>query len=247
MDAKLRKEMKQFFKEEFAETIKEKLKTGHSIDDLSVNPLILIALSSGVFGSPTSANMAKALLYPRVFGTSINTSFGEKMQRLCIRYLGAKASGVAGMDIEFFDLIDKKPVLMQLKAGPNTINSKDVKPILQEMAQAYRLLRQNGIGKSMPIFAIGVTYGTTEELNGNYKKILSSSVMGQLFTPIFVGQDFWYRLTGDKNFYSEMVRLFFELFDQEDYSELLQTDLNNLALGIEKKYFTKGGFDIRKI
>lgn len=246
MTQELRSELKKYFKTEFADLILKKLQTGHKLSSFKVNPLILTALSSGVLGSPTSLNMAKALLYPRVFGTSTNTSFGDKMQTMCIKYLDAEASSTPGMDIEFEDKIDSKRIIMQLKAGPNTINSEDVEPILRHMNSAYRLLQQNRV-KVMPTFAIGITYGTINEISGHYKKIQNSPVGGQMSIPIFIGQDFWARLTGDKNFYNEMISVFIELFEQEDYSSLLDKDLENLSKGIEEKYFTNGVFDVNKI
>ena len=247
MKIELRVKIKEYFKNEFADLILEKLNTGHKLSKFKINPFILIALSSGVFGKLTSKNMAKALLYPRVFGTSISTTFGAKMQKLCVDYLGAKASGVDGIDIEFEDRVDRKQIMMQLKAGPNTLNKDDVRPILAKMTTAWRLLQMNGAGENMPQFAIGITYGTVDEISGHYKAIRSSSIGGQINVLIYSGQDFWHRLTGDENFYSEMISIFFELFEEVDYSDLLETDLKNLTASIEKKYFTGGGFDITKI
>ena len=246
MDNRSKKTLKNYFQKEFAGLILEKLESGHRLSKFKINPFILISLSSGVFGQPTSMNMAKALLYPRVFGTSINTTFGDKMQKLCVQFLGAQASGTAGMDIEFTDKTEKQHVIMQLKAGPNTINSGDVEPILQDMHKAYRLLQQNRI-KNMPTFAIGITYGTTPEISGHYKRIQSSPVGGQTNIPIYIGQNFWYRLTGNPKFYAEMLGIFIEVFEQENYSTLLEKDLKSLSAEIEKKYFTKGKFDQKKV
>ena len=135
---------------------------------------------------------------------------------------------------------------MQLKAGPNTINKGDVEPIVREMNNAYRLLVQNRAGDRLPTFAIGITYGSLQEISGHYKKISLSSVGGQMNIPIYIGKDFWHRLTGDENFYIDMVGLFVTLFEQEDYSDLLEQDLSKLAKQIEEKYFTDGKFDISK-
>jgi hypothetical protein len=80
----------------------------------------------------------------------------------------------------------------------------------------------------------------------HYKKIASSPVGGQPDTPIYMGQDFWYRLTGDENFYADMIETFVDLFDKEDYSKLLKADIKKLAVEIEAAYFTKGRLDASK-
>ncbi len=246
MTEELRQQIKQFLKEEFADVIKKKLVAGHKLSSFNVNPFVITALSSGVLGEANSANIAKSLLYPRVFGTSINTNFGDKMQKLCTTYLDADASSTNGMDIEFNDRFEDQRVIMQLKAGPNTINSGDVDPIIEEMASAYRLLRQNRIA-IMPTFAIGIAYGTIEDVSGHYKKIAASSVGGQMNIPLYVGQDFWHRLTGESDFYINMIKILVEVFEEEDCSELLESDIYNLAQEIEAKYFTDGEFDLNKI
>jgi hypothetical protein len=246
MTPELKKTLTEYFKDEFAGKILAKLKEGHDLSSFNFNPLVSIALSSGVYGNPTPMNMAKALLYPRVFGTSINTTFGDKMQKMCVRYLGAAASGTTGIDIEYEDKLDGQNVVMQLKAGPNTINYDDVEPIVSKMGTAYRTLRQNR-ADNMPIFAIGITYGVMADISAHYRRIAASSVGGQLNIPIYIGQDFWHRLTGNPTFYSEMISLFVDIFEKEDYSDLLQEDLDRLASEIEAKYFSGGKFDLKKI
>lgn len=245
MDPLLKESLKKFFEEEFASLIVKKLQEGHSLRKFRVNPFILTALSSGVFGEQSSINMAKALLYPRVFGTSISTTFGDKMQKLCVKFLGASASGTPGMDIEFDDKTEGQRITMQLKAGPNTINSGDVKPILEDMNKAYRLLQQNRIS-TMPTFAIGITYGSMMEISGHYKKLQASPVGAQQNVKIYIGQDFWHRLTGVPTFYNEMIAIFVDLFEKEDYSILLNEDLSCLAEEIEVKYFSNGKIDMSK-
>lgn len=245
MQTKLTEDIKDYFKKEFADILLEKLTDGHELSSFTVNPFLITALSKGVLGEATPLNMAKSLLYPRVFGTSISTTLGDKLQKFCIR-MGARASGTSGMDIEFEDKVKNQPLLLQLKAGPNTINSGDVKPIVDDMNSAYRLLRQNK-SDHLPTFAVGVLYGTHNDISGHYKKIENSSVGGQLTIPILVGRDFWQRLTGDENFYSDLIGIFGELFEQEDYSKLFEADLQNLANEIEVMYFTNGKFDLKKI
>jgi hypothetical protein len=245
MDAKMANEAKQYFKKEFADIVLKNLKDGHGLSSFNVNPFLITALSKGILSEATPINMAKSLLYPRVFGTSISTTLGDKLQKFCIR-MGARASSTRGMDIEFRDKLENRPLILQLKAGPNTINSGDVRPMLDDMNGAYRLLRQNRCD-DIPTFAVGIFYGTHEDISGHYKKIENSSVGSQLSIPILAGKDFWQRLTGDENFYSDLAEMFVELFEPEDYSKLFEKDLKNLSAEIEAEYFTNGKFDPKKI
>ena len=244
MTTKLTEEIKQYFKKEFADIILKKLTDKHGLPSFNVNPFLIAALSKGVLGEATPLNMARSLLYPRVFGTSISTTLGDKLQKFCI-LMGARASSTPGMDVEFEDKVENRPLILQLKAGPNTINSGDVQPILKDMDSAYRLLRQNR-SDNIPVFAIGVFYGAHDDISSHYKKIEGSSVGGQLNIPILVGKDFWQRLTGDENFYLDLIQIFMDLFEQEDYSGLFNADLKNLANQIEAEYFTNGKLNIEK-
>ncbi len=246
MTSELKTQVEWYFKKEFVDALLEKLVEGHSLASFNVNPFLITALSKGVLGETTPGNMAKSLLYPRVFGTSLSTTFGDKFQKFCIHVMGAEASGTPGMDLQFQDKVDNRLLLMQAKSGPNTINSGDVQPIVNDMNSAYRLLVQNRT-TNLPTFAIGVFYGTHADISGHYKKIEASSVGAQLNIPILVGKEFWHRLSGDENFYANLIATFCELFEKADYRALFEADINNLAKELEKKYFTNGTFDVSKI
>ena len=243
MEEALEQQIKNFLKEEFVKPIRKKIEKGIKLKDFNINPFISISVSSGMCGCVSGENIAKALLYPRVFGTSISTTFGDKMQKLCTNYLGAVASGINGMDIEFEDKKEPQRVVAQLKAGPNTINSGDVSPIVEDMKAASRLLRQNRT-QVMPIFAVCISYGEITQISSHYKNISKEEVGSQTNIPVYIGKDFWFRLTGNENFYSELLTLFIEAFEEEDCSGLFQTNLESLAREIEEKYFVNGVFDI---
>jgi hypothetical protein len=244
MDAKLKQETEKYFKKEFADVLLKKLKDGHALSAFNVNPFLVTALSQGVLGEATPLNIAKSLLYPRVFGTSISTILGDKLQKFCI-HLGARASGMQGMDIEFEEKSSGKQFILQLKAGSDTLNSGDVEPIVEKMNMAYRLLKRNWSAE-MPIFGMGVLYGSYEDLSGHYRKIASSPVGGQPNATMLVGKDFWHSLTGDENFYADLISIFAELFEKEDNSSLFKKDLEILSGEIEARYFTDGKFDPKK-
>lgn len=51
------------------------------INRFNVNPFLLTYLSNFLEGNHNPKSIAKALVYPRVLGTSINTSFGTNIQK----------------------------------------------------------------------------------------------------------------------------------------------------------------------
>ena len=112
----------------------------------------------------------------------------------------AEGSLIKGMDIEFSDKIDKRKKWCQLKSGPNTINSEDVKPLIKKFSDTINLARTNRAlsGISNSDFIVGVLYGTEAELSQHYKEI-------NKIHPVVVGKDFWHRITGFPNFYDKLL------------------------------------------
>lgn len=79
-----------------------------SLKSFDVNPFLINYLAAFLCGDTSPESMAKALVYPRILGTSLNTSFGQNVQ-IFISQLGqiaGKASGIDGIDIEFEDAVD---------------------------------------------------------------------------------------------------------------------------------------------
>lgn len=76
--------------------------------DFDVNPFLINYLSAFLCGDTSPQSMAKALVYPRILGTSVNTSFGQNIQIFIsqLAEVAGCASGIDGIDIEFVDAID---------------------------------------------------------------------------------------------------------------------------------------------
>ena len=197
----------------------EKLK---NISEFNVNPFLIKYLAQFAFGDSSPESMAKALIYPRVLGTSITTSFGTNIQYFCKDVLAAYASTTSGIDIEFVDSVDGHHKYCQVKAGPNTINKDDVPVIKDHFRGLINLGRTNGIRISSADCMVGVLYGWPSELSSHYKKIDEDY-------PVIVGKDFWLRLTGDENFYDDLISAFAEVADEMDSSALLQRTIDRLA------------------
>ena len=69
---------------------------------------------------------------------------------------------------------------------------------------------------------VGVFYGEPEDLSANYKKIARDY-------PVYVGQEFWWRLTGDEDFYSKLISVFGDVAKEMDCSDLLNNTIAELA------------------
>lgn len=122
---------KQYFREII---IPNHLKNLHALKlkSFKVNPFLVNYLAAFLCGNTEPKSLAKALVYPRILGTSINTSFGQNVQIFIssLAEVAGSASGIDGIDIEFIDALDGRKKYCQCKAGPETINKDDVATIL---------------------------------------------------------------------------------------------------------------------
>lgn len=219
-----------FFRERVAKKHKENTEKLTSLEKFNINPFTHKYLANFAFGDSSSINMAKALVYPRVLGTSISTTFGTQLQYFCNEVLDSFASTTSGIDIEFVDAIDGRRKYCQVKADPTTINHDDVTTICNHFNAIKNLARTNGMVEFNPLFdcVVGVFYGTPNSLGQHYKDIMKQY-------PVICGKEFWYRLTGDEDFYSELVNAFAEVADEINCSESVQKVIESLAKEIEKK------------
>lgn len=198
------------------------------IKNYNINPIVVKYLSKVLVGNYSPEGVAKALFYPRVLGTSINTSFGTNIQKMFIKLNLAEGSAIPGMDIEFFDKIDKKKKWCQLKSGPNTINSEDVNPLIKKFTNTIKLARTNDalLGSNNNDFIVGVLYGEQNELSMHYKKI-------DEVHPVIIGRDFWHRITGFPNFYDGLVSALHECINNLDTKEFITKGCDKLATEIK--------------
>ncbi|MFN0291460.1 PmeII family type II restriction endonuclease [Pedobacter helvus] len=198
------------------------------LKNYNVNPIVVKYLSKILADEYSSEGVAKALFYPRVLGTSINTSFGTRIQNMFVDLKIADGSLIKGMDIEFVDKIDNRKKWCQLKSGPNTINSEDVKPLIKKFTDTINLARTNKALKNVSNndFIVGVLYGDENELSMHYKVIDKNH-------PVIIGKEFWHRVTGYPNFYEGLVYGLQKLIDNLDTQDLLNKGVEELAKEIE--------------
>ncbi len=134
---------KQWFRETVAHN--HIVKTDELIDPrkFDINPFTAVYLANFLTGNSSPESIAKALLFPRVLGTSISTIFGQGVQKFTNDVLGAFGSTTNGIDIEFIDQVDGYKKYCQLKSGPNTINKDDVESIAGHFKGVIHLARTN--------------------------------------------------------------------------------------------------------
>lgn len=218
-----------FQKNIFENHISASLEKHSQLKSYNINPIVVRYLSEILEGNYSPMGVAKALFLPRVLGTSINTSFGTRIQSMFIDLNIASGSMIKGMDIEFTDQIDNRKKWCQLKAGPNTINSEDVNPLLKKFNDTINLARTNRAMRSInnTDFTVGIIYGEESELSQHYKRINDTF-------PVIIGKDFWHRLTGYPNFYENLVAALYCSIDNIDTKDLLNAGCEKLAKEIEE-------------
>jgi len=167
-------------------------------------------------------SIAKTLIYPRVLGTSINTTFGNAVQKFTLTVLDAFGSTTGGIDIEFTDQRDGTKKYAQLKAGPETINAKDVAPMIEEFDAIIRLARTNHLQINNTNLVVGIVYGDRASLSNNYRNV-------EKRYDVLIGQEFWHALTGDPNFYYDLIDACAEIAFEMKGKELFEQAIDKLA------------------
>lgn len=218
---------KTFFRDEIADSHRQNTLKLQHLNEFNLNPFLDNYKANFLLGDNSPKSLATVLIYARALSTSINTTFGNKLQKFCSEILSGYASTTSGIDIEFIDFVDGRRKYCQVKAGPNTINKDDVKTITDHFSGVKNLARTNNLNVGLNDLVVGVFYGTPEKLNTHYKNI-------QKDYPIYIGQNFWYRLTGDENFYHELTSAIDEVAQEYDGRELLNEVITKLAAEIEK-------------
>lgn len=118
---------------------------------------------------------------------------------------------------------------MSIESWSNTINHDDVTTIVNHFNGVRNLARTNNLNVGINDMIVGVVYGEPAELSSHYNRV------GENY-PVFIGQDFWYRLTGKDDFYFELIDAIGEVALEVDGSEVVETTIQKLAKEIAEKY-----------
>lgn len=202
------------------------------LSSFNINPFLINYLAAFLCGDTEPHSLAKALVYPRILGTSLNTSFGQNIQVFIssLEEITGGASGIEGIDIEFVDAIDGRRKYCQCKAGPQTINKEDIATILGHFKYLMNKSRLDRMGLQFDDLIVGVLYGERENLSAFYKAI-------DAHYPVLCGADFWERLTGDRDFYNRLAKAFGEVVEEDgiDGSFLILQKVDEIAQEIIEK------------
>ena len=222
---------KGFFSEQIISRHKTNIKKLSNPKKFDVNPFLSHYLAKMLCGDTSPDSIARVLVYPRVLSSSINTTLGNQLQYFCNEVLEGYASKVAGIDLEFVDSFDKRKKYCQLKLGPNTINSKDVTTIVDEFSAVKNLARTNrAMDLRFDDLVVGVAYGHADQLNPNYRALRDGHNI-----PIYVGKEFWHRLTGEDNFYEALIAAFVSAAKDDDSEGLIEDVVKKLAQNLKGK------------
>ena len=224
-NAEVLEKAKTWFKRRIVDGHIVRTETLKAATEFNINPFTAPYLSAFLTGSVTAEGIAKALVYPRVLGTSISTSFGQNLQSFISDVLGdAFGSLIPGIDISFIDKTDGRQKHAQLKLGPNTINADDVTTIHNHFKGIRNLARTNQVSVGAADLVVCVMYGTEDDVSGHYKSLRDNH-----HYPLFVGTEFWYRLTGDETFFAKLVQAISQTLGEVNASETVDSVIRQLA------------------
>lgn len=196
------------------------------LSDFNINPFLINYLAAFLCGDTTPQSLAKALLYPRILGTSINTSFSQNIQTFIssLEEVIGCASGIEGIDIEFIDALDGRRKYCQLKAGPESVNDNEATTILHNFKHLIGKTRLDQLPFNIDDLIVGILFGENINLSTNYQII-------DTHYPVYCGIHFWERITGDKDFYYRLVKAFGEVIEEEDFdgSQMINMKVDELA------------------
>lgn len=86
------------------------------------------------------------------------------------------------------------------------------------------LARANRFDLTTDQLVVGIVYGEKSRINGHYKKLERD-----YHYDVLVGEDFWYRLSGDKGFYSDLLVAITEVAVEANFKEELEEIIATLA------------------
>lgn len=201
-----------------------------SPSEFNINPFLTPYLAANLTGELNPESVAKALVYPRVLGSSITTSFGQNIQTFISTVLDSYGSIVQGIDLEFIDAVDGRKKYCQAKLGPNTINKDDVITIHDHFRTAKNLGKTNNLPVQQHDLIVGILYGEPSQISSHYKKLRDTHDY-----QLYVGQAFWYRLTGDAAFYADLQKTINEVSVDANSAGLIQEVIKQLSATDEIK------------
>jgi len=201
-----------------------------NLDEIKINPFLWTYLANYYLGNSDYKSLATVAVFPRVLGTSITTTFGARMQSFISEVLDSSlGSTTTGIDIEYIDAVDGRRKYCQIKSGPQALNKDDITTIKNHFKSIRNLARTNNLNLQHNDLVFAMLYGEPNEMN-SFVKILAEEY------EVYIGEEFWYRLTGDKDFYYDLAKAMAEVAEGVDSRSIVDDTIEKLAADIEKKY-----------
>lgn len=147
---------------------------------------------------------------------------------------GGKKSELTGIDLEFIK--DDVIYIVEVKAGWNWGNSSQIKQLKINFKNAKKILEEQ-TGKKV-IAVNGCCFGKKKNKNpekdGYYK---------------ICGQDFWELISGNENFYIDVIQPIGHKAKQknEEFLEAYSTVLNKFTLEFAQRFCIDGKIDWKKL
>lgn len=231
-ESELLVKFKEFFKQEIINNHLRNTKKLKKLKEFKINEFTWRYLAKFFTGNDSARSLAQVLVYPRILGTSITTTFGTQMQKFITANIPwAEPSVIDGLDIEFIDQIVERKKYCQLKSGPNALNNDDVKTIIDKFSQAKNRARTNNLSIPFDDFVFCLLYGKPEQKNSFVLKLEKEYT-------VYMGKEFWHRLTGKENFYDNLIDCLHEIIndvnDTETIEEVIQALSNEISQQIEE-------------
>jgi len=234
MDAQKKQEIldkaKKWMGKNIVESHTKNTKKLSTLDEIKINPFLWPYLANYYLGDSSYKSLATVAILPRVLGTSITTTFGTKMQSFISDVLDSSfGSTTSGIDIEYIDAVDGRKKYCQIKSGPQALNKDDITTIKNHFRAVKNLARTNNLDVRHSDLVFAMLYGERNEFN-SFVKILAEEY------EVYIGEEFWYRLTGDRDFYFDLSKAMAEVAETVDSKELVRETIERLAKDIEEKY-----------
>ncbi|MFB2838341.1 PmeII family type II restriction endonuclease [Floridanema evergladense] len=222
---------KAFFRDEIINNHRKNTLKLKRLQEFKINPFLWFYLAKYLTGDTSPVSIAKILIYPRVLGTSITTTFGTAMQKFISTVLEGFGSTTPGIDIEFVDQIDFTKKYCQLKSGPDSINRDDVTTIKNHFREARNRAKTNNLKISSDDFVFCTIYGERSEMNSFILELSRDYT-------VYMGKEFWYRLTGEEAFYNRLINAIIEIVDEMDMLSIVEKVIEDLSKEISSKVTT---------
>ena len=218
-------EIEKWFASTVIENNKKAIQKLNKASSFEINRYLAPYVSQATTGSITAEGIARGLIHGRAMVTSLNTSFGDRMQLFITDQIRqVVGSAIAGIDIEFEDCVDGQKKYAQVKAGVATINKDDVAPIVTKFKGIRAKAKRDGVRIAEDETVICIVYGKKAALNAHYKTLIDEGV------EVYVGDEFWERLTGQKDMEDKLFKACLNAAKSANVKPLIDNAVAELAL-----------------